>query len=75
MDYTVCIEGGGVGGGVHQKSRLINILSQHIVHGDERHIHYIEQIIYENTHIQLLMFNKKLMKRNKAKTKNDFMRK
>jgi hypothetical protein len=36
---------------------------------------YIEQIIYENTHIQQLLFNKKLMKRNKAKTKNDFMRK
>jgi hypothetical protein len=43
-----------------QQSRLINILSQHtvqlkIVHGDERHIHYIEQDIYENTHIQQLM--------------------
>jgi hypothetical protein len=45
------------------------------VHGDEGHIHYIEQIIYENTHIQQLMFNKTLMKRNKAKTKNYFMRK
>jgi hypothetical protein len=61
-----------------QQSRLINILSQHTVqlksvHGDERH-HYIEQDIYENTHIQQLMLNKKLMKRNKAKTKNDFMR-
>jgi hypothetical protein len=60
-----------------EQSRLINILSQHIVHEDERHIrvHYIELIIYENTHIQQLMFNKKLMKRNKAKTKNYFMRK
>ncbi len=73
--YCVYRGRGGGGGGVHQQSRLINILSQHIVHGDERHIHYIEQIIYENTHIQLLMFNKKLMKRNKAKTINDFMRK
>jgi len=75
----VCIGGGrggwGEGGGGDQKSRLINILSHHIVHGDERHIHYIEQIIYENTHIQQLMFNKNLMKRNNAKTKNDFMRK
>jgi hypothetical protein len=66
---------GGGGGGSDQQSRLINILSQHIVHGDERHIHYIELMIYENTHIQQLMFNKKLMKRNKAKTKNAFMRK
>jgi hypothetical protein len=66
----------GVGaGGDDQQSRLINNLSQHTVHGDERHIHYIEQIIYENTQIQQLMFNKKLMKRNKAKMKNDFMRK
>ena len=39
----------GMGGGGDQQSRLINILSQHTVHGDERHIHYIEQIIYENT--------------------------
>ena len=51
------------------------ILSYLILHGDERHIHYIEQIIYENTHIQQLMFNKNLMKRNNAITKNDFMRK
>jgi hypothetical protein len=32
-DYTECIGGGrgwGGGGGVHQQSRLINILSQHI---------------------------------------------
>jgi hypothetical protein len=39
------------------------------------HSRKIEQIIYENTRIQQLMFNKMLMKRNNAKTKNDFMRK
>jgi hypothetical protein len=30
------------------------------VQGDERHIHYIEQIIYENTHIHQLMFYAKI---------------
>jgi hypothetical protein len=44
--------GGGDGGGREvwaagegdQQSRLINILSQHSVHGDERHIHWIDYI-------------------------------
>ncbi len=37
----------GAGGGFDQQSRIINILSQHTyVHGDERHIHYTEQIFY-----------------------------
>jgi hypothetical protein len=69
--------GVGAGGGVTSKAYSLTscLNNQHTVHGDERHIHYIEQIIYENTHIQQLMFNKKLMKLNKEKTKNDFMRK
>ena len=67
--------GGGRGGATSKADLLKSCLNILYVHGDERHIHYIEQIIYENTHIQQLMFNKNLMKRNKAKTKNDFLRK
>jgi hypothetical protein len=80
----VCVGGRGegvgrgvVGGAGDQQSRLINILFQFytVLYMEMRgiYIHYIEQIIYENTHIQLLMFNKKLMKRNKVKTKNYLM--
>jgi hypothetical protein len=55
------------GGGDDQQSRLINILSQHAVMYMEMRGIYIEQIIYVNTHIQQLIFNQNLMKRNKEK--------
>ena len=67
--------GAGGGGSTSKADYLTSCLNILYVHGDERHIHYIEQIISENTHIQQLMFNINLMKRNNAKTKNDFMRK
>ncbi len=65
--------GGGVGVGCggrgDEQSRLINILSQHTVQCTSKWEAYkLNRLyMYVNTQIQQLMFNQKLMKRNKAK--------